>query len=283
MKRLKISQYIETTGKQKKPIKFIVSKILIRLKCSHVFSFKYKHHYLKFFPTYLSRILWVDPDYGHSGSKTEDFIWNYLEDGNIFVDVGANIGTTTLEASNKIGKGGKIYSFEANPKIFNFLKKNIMFNKSKNINIFNCAIGSESKRVFFSDVFADESNSVQNEESKLMVEMKTLDEIIPNDLKINLMKIDVLGYEKFVLLGAKKILNNITCIHFPAIAHFYKKYNYSYEQIFRYLRDYGFLICIINNNGFLEELPDEFKPEIGDYIAIKSGSEFLKYSKCKLL
>ena len=92
MKRLKISQYIETTGKQKKPIKFIVSKILIRLKCSHVFSFKYKHHYLKFFPTFLSRILWVDPDYGHSGSKTEDFIWNYLEDGNIFVDVGANIG-----------------------------------------------------------------------------------------------------------------------------------------------------------------------------------------------
>ena len=39
----------------------------------------------------------------------------------------------------------------------------------------------------------------------------------------------------------------------------------------------------IRDKERLSEVMDEFKPEIGDYIAIKSGSEFLKYSKRKLL
>ena len=47
-------------------------------------------------------------------------MWKYLRAGDIFIDIGANIGTVTLEASKKIGDNGKIFSFEANPKIFGF-------------------------------------------------------------------------------------------------------------------------------------------------------------------
>ena len=75
---------------------------------------------MKFYPSYLSRILWVDPNHGHSGSEVENFVWKYLRAGDIFIDIGANIGTVTLEASKKIGDNGKIFSFEANPKIFGF-------------------------------------------------------------------------------------------------------------------------------------------------------------------
>ena len=33
------------------------------------------------------------------GDEAENFIWNYLKKNDIFIDIGANVGTTTLEAS----------------------------------------------------------------------------------------------------------------------------------------------------------------------------------------
>ncbi|MBL77284.1 MAG: hypothetical protein CL763_10245 [Chloroflexi bacterium] len=272
---MKVIEYIKTIQKQEHSFRFIVSKIFFRLKICKYFNFKYKHHILKFNPTYLSRILWVDPTHGHSGTKTEDFIWNYLEEGGIFIDVGANIGTTTLEASKKVGIKGMVFSFEANTRIFKFLKINISLNNSKNIRTFNYAIGEKSQDVFISDGFADESNSVQVDKNGILVKMKTLDEIIPRDLKIDLMKIDVLGYEKFVLKGGKQTIKNTSCIHFPAIEHFYKKYNYNYEEIFNYLEENGFIIHILDEEGLLKKISDDFKPKIGDYIAIKNNEEIL--------
>ena len=106
---MKLQKYFRTIQQQDKPFKFIISKLLLRLKISQYFSFKHQHHYLKFYPSYLSRILWVDPQHGHSGTEVENFVWKYLKNNDTFVDIGANIGTVTLEASKKIGDKGKIF------------------------------------------------------------------------------------------------------------------------------------------------------------------------------
>ena len=173
---------------------------------------------LKFYPTFLSRVLWVDPIHSHSGDEAENFIWNYLKKDDTFIDVGANIGTTTLEASKKIDDYGKIFSFEPHPTIFRFLQGNILLNKCKNVELFNFAIGSKSTNIHFSDNYTDESNSVQEDNVGIEIKMKTLDEIIPKEYKIDLMKIDTgSGYEKFVFLGATETLKNTLCINFPAI------------------------------------------------------------------
>ena len=279
---LKISEYFNTVQKQEKPFKFLISKILIRLKLSHLFNFKYKHHILKFYPTFLSRVLWVNPQHSHSGDEAENFIWNYLKKGDVFIDIGANIGTTTLEASKKIGVDGKIFSFEPNPRIFKFLQGNILLNKCKNVQSFNFALGSKSTNVYFSDNYTDESNSVQEGNIGIKVKMKTLDEVIPK-IKIDLIKIDTgSGYEKFVFLGATKILENTLCINFPSIVTLCKKYNYNPKDIFDILKQQKFIVCAIFTPNILTELPDGFEPESGDYIAIKNIDEFLKRSNYSL-
>ena len=280
---LKILDYLNTIQKQEKPIKFLISKILIRLKLSHLFNFKYKHHILKFYPTFLSRILWINPQHSHSGDDAENFIWNYLKKDDIFIDIGANVGTTTLEASKKIGDDGKIFSFEPNPRIFKFLQGNIILNKCKNVELFNFALGSKSTNVYFSDIYTDESNSVQENNIGIKVKMKTLDEVIPKKIKIDLIKIDTgSGYEKFVFLGATKILENTLCINFPAIATLCKKYNYDSKEIFDLLKQQKFIVCAIFTPNILTVLPDDFEPESGDYIAIKNIDEFLKRSNYNL-
>ena len=273
---MKFQEYFKTVQKQEKPLKFIISKILIRLKISHYFSFKHKHHNLKFYPSFLSRILWVDPSHGHSGTEAENFVWAYLKTDDIFVDIGANIGTVTLEASKKIGNSGKIFSFEPHSKIFEFLKGNVQHNNCKNIKLYDFALGEKHSEIYFSDELTDEHNAIQHEKNGTLVQMRTLDEIIPNDLKIDLMKIDVLGYEKFVLLGAEKTLKNTTCIHFPAIEIFYKKYGYIYKDVFDILKNHGFLIHKILSDGTVKLLDDNYHPKIGDYVAIRNLEQFLE-------
>ena len=280
---MKILDYLNTIQKQEKPLKFFVSKILIRLKLSHLFNFKYKHHILKFYPTFLSRVLWINPQRSHSGDEAENFIWNYLKKDDVFIDIGANIGTTTLEASKKIGSNGKIFSFEPNPRIFKFLQGNILLNKCKNVELFNFALGSESTNIYFSDIYTDESNSVQQNNNGIKVKMKTLDEVIPKEIKIDLIKIDTgSGYEKFVFLGATKILKNTLCINFPAITTLCKKYNYDSKEIFDLLKQQKFTVCAIFTPNILTVLPDDFEPKSGDYIAIKNIDEFLERSNYKL-
>ena len=113
--------------------------------------------------------------------------------------------------------------------------------------------------------------------------MKTLDEVIPKEIKIDLIKIDTgSGYEKFVFLGATKILENTLCIHFPAIATLCKKYNYDSKEIFDLLKQQKFTVCAIFTPNILTVLPDDFEPESGDYIAIKNTEEFLERSNFKL-
>ena len=273
---MKLQKYFRTAQQQDKPFKFIISKLLLRLKISQYFSFKHQHHYLKFYPSYLSRILWVDPQHGHSGTEVENFVWKYLKNNDTFVDIGANIGTVTLEASKKIGDKGKIFSFEPNFKTYKFLEGNIKHNNCKNIKTYNLALGEKSSEQYFSNDFADESNSIQQDKNGILIKMKTVDEIIPNDLKINLMKIDVLGYEKFVLLGAEKTLKNTDCVHFPAIEDYYKKYGYTYKDVFSILKNYKFLIYQILSDNTVKLLDDDYHPKIGDYIAIKNLEQFLQ-------
>jgi len=273
---MKLGKYLQTIKQQDNPFKFIISKVLLRLKISQFFSFNHQHHVLKFYPSYLSRILWVDSSHGHSGTEVENFVWAYLKTDDTFVDIGANIGTVTLEASKKIGNNGKVFSFEANSKTFEFLKGNVQHNDCKNVKLYDLALGEKSSEIYFSNDFADESNSIQYEKKGILVKMKTLDEIIPSDLRIHLMKIDVLGYEKFVLLGAEKTLKNTACIHFPAIENFYKKYGYTYKDVFNILKNHNFLIYQIKSDKTVKLLDADYHPKIGDYIAIKDLDQFLK-------
>lgn len=71
-----------------------------------------------------------------------EFLKQNLKKGDIFIDVGANIGLFTLLSSKLVGNVGRILSFEPNPEIFEQLEVNVNLNNSKNIELFNFALGS---------------------------------------------------------------------------------------------------------------------------------------------
>lgn len=273
---LTVSEYWRNSLNQKKPLKFIISKLLIRLKISKYFTIKQDGYKLRFFPSALSRLLWIDPTEPHTASI---FFSDYLKDGDTVIDIGSNIGTVTIQSSVKVGTTGKIFSIEPNPKIFEFLLDNINFNKINNIKTFNIALGDSDGEINFSDKVSDVVNSVVKDSSGIKVKITTLDKLLSNQERINLLKIDVQGYDKFVFLGASNILKKTDCIHFPVINEHYQNFGYTYKEIFEILKDSGFQIYGFTKNQKMWKMKEEYIPNDEDLLAIQNIDDFLSRTK----
>src|SRR5664279_1756690 len=60
-------------------------------------------------------------------------ILGLLHEGDVFVDVGANIGYFTLLASHAVGRTGKVFAFEPGPGNVRLLRKNVEANQCGNV------------------------------------------------------------------------------------------------------------------------------------------------------
>lgn len=139
-------------------------------------------------------------------------VFQLLKEDSVFIDIGANIGTVALRAAS-ISKNGSIYAFEPDKAHYDALNYNSQLNQFKNINIINKALGEQLKRAKLFKV--DQSNKGMNRiltdrgHSEFeWVDVTTLDDEVErlNITKIDLIKIDVEGYEFNVLRGAKNVL-----------------------------------------------------------------------------
>lgn len=133
-----------------------------------------------------------------------------VEPNDNIIEVGANIGYYALQWAKIINKGkGKMYAIEPNPKTFEYLKKNIKMNKYKDIELVNKGISYKKDTLPF---FVSKAWNIsrfleefEKDKANKMVEVDSLDNMF-KDIEINLIRMDVEGYEYQVLMGAKKIL-----------------------------------------------------------------------------
>jgi FkbM family methyltransferase len=137
------------------------------------------------------------------------FLLHLLRPTDLFVDIGANIGSYTILASAEIG--AETISIEPVPATCQHLADNILINKIQNkVNIRNIGLGSEHGVIKFTTTF-DTINHVAtaDETETIDVPIDTLDNVITGRNKTPiLLKIDVEGFETEVLKGAAKVLTN---------------------------------------------------------------------------
>jgi FkbM family methyltransferase len=138
---------------------------------------------------------------------TLQFIQANLKKGDYFVDVGANIGFLSLASSKIVGINGAVKSFEPVIDTYKILKKNVLINQISTIELFHCALGSRVEEV---TIYPEKSNrggaSILNHISKNgeKVNVRRLDDF--NFIKVNMIKIDVEGYEFEVLKGSEQTI-----------------------------------------------------------------------------
>lgn len=141
------------------------------------------------------------------------FLQKYLRHGDCFVDIGANIGIFTIIAASQVGKTGKVISFEPSTRTYHRLEANIKLNSFNNV-IYN-HLGVSDTETELNLTISNEGYDAYNSFSTLKKGKTQSSEKVKciswdhyasdNNLmdKINLMKVDVEGWEAYVLRGAK--------------------------------------------------------------------------------
>lgn len=268
-----IRYFISKLRQEKRLLLFIISRILWTAGFSQFFTIKCKLYQLRFFPTSVSADKWVYPD---TWGEDEEFLTSYLRNGDVVIDIGANIGTLSLTAGTAVGSSGKVFSVEAHPAIFKYLEKNIELNGLKNIYLFNIAIGDTNGWLGFSNKRSDEQNEVTGSQG-IQVEVKKLDDLFVDKLEsVELLKVDVEGYEKFVLQGALEILKKTECIYFESWEQHFAKYNYSTFDVFNILKSSGFSLYKLKH-GKVVQLPlDYISENCENLLAIKNIQSFIE-------
>jgi len=138
------------------------------------------------------------------------FLLHLLRPGELFVDVGANIGSYTILASSVLA--AKSVSFEPVPSTFLHLKNNVAVNNVESlVELHNCGVGKEPTTLSFTSSY-DTTNHVIDDPSgsipgTIEVDILTLDHALSNRIPA-LIKIDTEGFEMAVLHGANSTLRH---------------------------------------------------------------------------
>ncbi len=127
-----------------------------------------------------------------------------------FVDIGAHNGLMSLYAA-LISSASRVFSFEPNPHMFEVLKANLELNSCTTITPFALALGDQQGTVSI------ETNAGNSGAAHISTSADATEHNIPVDTfdhvaktngldHVNLMLMDVEGYENNVLIGAKETL-----------------------------------------------------------------------------
>lgn len=170
------------------------------------------------------------------------FVLHFLNEADLFVDVGANVGTYTVLASSAVG--ARTISIEPVPSTYASLIDNIRLNDiSEKVNALNTALGREIGELSFTAGLGTVNHVLSDKEvceNVIRVPVNTLDNILTGHAPA-LMKIDVEGYETIVLAGGHSVLANESL--FGVIMELNgsgERYGYSEDALHELMLSYGF-------------------------------------------
>lgn len=152
-----------------------------------------------------------------------------LGDGDVFLDVGANVGLMSLLAATRVGASGQVHSFEPVPDINRLLRASVAVNAYANITIHKTGVGSSPSHTrIFSRTAVNRGSATLlgpgDSSPGFDIQVDTIDRFAAQQLgdkPIALIKIDVEGWELEVLKGAVRILSQqyspALCIEFSIL------------------------------------------------------------------
>ncbi|MBI4929253.1 MAG: FkbM family methyltransferase [Bacteroidetes bacterium] len=162
---------------------------------------------------------WMGYLYYFAFKNESSQLFNLCKEGYYVIDVGANIGWTVLNLG-RLSKTGRVIGFEPDPYNFIQCKKNIELNKMTNVTLLPYGLGEIPQQAQIEVRAASNRGgnriAVEKKNANETVEIRRLDDIeqINHFPQVNLIKIDVEGYELKVLKGAEQLLKKFKPVLF---------------------------------------------------------------------
>ena len=207
------------------------------------------------------------------------FVVNNLKPGDVFVDVGANIGYFSMLAA--LQKAGKVFAIEPIPKTYAMLNMNIDHNRFTSvIEPVNIALGSQEHTARFTCSLGPKNHveydvdDIHHDVPTIDVKVTTLDHLLADRKEIkgvDFVKVDIEGAEYSFLLGAEKTIKAFKPIIMMEIEeHRLTKYHVTAEDIFTFMNDLGYRYLAVAEDSITKgDIPAE---------DLKRGRDFIFYS-----
>lgn len=182
------------------------------------------------------------------------FVMHYLRAGDLFADVGANVGAFTILAAG-VG-GANVLAFEAAPDTYEMLARNVRLNNfGDRVKAIHAAAGRSEGTAKFSAGLGTENHVASASEAgsdTVTVRMSTLDKELAGNAP-EVLKVDVEGFETEVFAGATQTLRDPRLkIIIAEKDNLGARYGFDEEPLHRGIREAGFAAC--NYNPFKRQL-----------------------------
>ena len=202
-------------------------------------------------------IHYITGEYEH---ETVLLLRRHLRTGDVFVDIGAQVGFFTLYAANLVGESGRVIALEPFAKHFHILTKNIARSGYTNIEPHQVGVSDEARissyYITSSSLFRVKQES-QSQSANTVAEMRMvpLDTLLSHDTHIDILKIDIEGGESAAFRGMERLVQNN-----PAMAVIVEiapkvldKIGMRSEDLLIQLQGLGFRLFLIQHDGSLLE------------------------------
>jgi FkbM family methyltransferase len=214
-----------------------------------------------------------DYDFDRRTNGEYQLLKKIIPTAKVVFDVGANIGDYASEI-RKNNPVAIVHCFEPDPRAFLILKE------KNGLLVYNTALGNKSgaQALHLSDKSEHSSfvNTEKNSRDSQIVTMSTLDEHCQKNSihHIDFMKIDVEGYEFFVLEGARELFKNraidVVQFEFSGATVYSKTFLKDFIDFFA---SYGYSLYRVKPLCLEKVIyyPDQERFTLTNYLAVKDG------------
>ncbi len=173
--------------------------------------------------------------------------------GAVVVDVGANIGIYSRFLSRYVGPKGVVHSFEPSPD--NFKRLSAATRNLSNVRLTQAVIGERSGecKLYVSDKLNVDHRAYETDDSRrvIPIEMIALDDYFKTGQRVDLIKMDIQGYELHALRGAQRVLQensdiNLLLEFWPAGL---EQAGVSWETLVEMLQRSGMTLTLVRTDG----------------------------------
>ena len=155
-------------------------------------------------------------EYPHWRDEEEEYAALPLSANSVVLDVGANIGVTVRMFAQR---AGHVHAFEPAPRAVALLTANTR--DLPNVTVYPVALADKAGTMMFNERVELDSSRLSPGEGGVGVQVSSVDEM---NLKPDLIKIDVEGFEHLVLKGATKTLREGPIVIFEALSEIAREY-----------------------------------------------------------
>lgn len=194
----------------------------------------------------------------------EQFVEAYIEPGDVVLDIGAQVGMLTAQASYKVGPLGTVISFEPDPENYPVLASLVARNRLANVRLCHWALSDREGEIEFRRPVGSWGSFMSGQDRKALdtgfnatdfveysVNCSRLDDVVQclTISRVDLIKLDVDGPEIGVLKGSLETLKKFKPVIIVEASLHYADHGYSVSDLFELMASQGYELFYAKRNS----------------------------------